>query len=327
MQILTQTLRHAILFAGLLLPMSEAAALCVGLKFVTAPSVVTFAGSSGGYHVYDAGKYLQTVNFQVEAEAVGATCEYFVALSSGQSGDFNRRKLSQTADTLNYNAYTDAGKTIFKAPPTAAPGEVIAGSFPVALALTQTNHHSFHWTIDPQQIVPAQQTHYTDANLSLDLYAGTLISAPTLVASIPVTFQARVDSSVDLSLVNPGAPFDINDTAQLIDFGTLSSGAQRAIDLVVRSNNGYAVSMESVNRQTMVHAEAPKVSDTIPYQVVLNGGGIDLSTGAPVQVIDGTGTTPASGISFPIQFTIGNLSGTETAGSYSDFISVTVTAN
>jgi len=319
--------RHAITCALLLLSSCEAAALCVGLKFVGVPSVVTFAGGSGGYNVYDSGRYLQTVNFRVEGGATGATCEYFVALSTGQSGDFNRRRLSQAANVLNYNAYIDAGKTIFKAPPTAAQGEVISGRFPVAIALTQTNNHSFFWTIDPQQIVPAQQAHYADANLSLDLYSGTLLIGSTLVASAAVTFRALVESSVDLSLVRSGAPFNINDTTQLVDFGVLSSGEQRGMDVVVRSNNGYAVSMQSLNGQVMVHAQAPAVRDTVPYQVVLSGGGVDLSTGAPVQVISGTGTTPATGTSFPIEFTVGNLSGTEAAGTYSDIISVTITAN
>ena len=319
--------RYAIVCACLLLFSREAAALCVGLKFVSVPSAVTFAGGSGGYNVYDPGKFLQTVNVQVQGGATGITCEYFIALSTGQSGDFNRRKLSQAANVLNYNVYTDTGKTIFKAPPTAVQGQVIPGSFPVAIALTQTNNHSFFWTIDPQQIVPALGTHYADANLSLGLYSGTLLTSPTLVASAAVTFRALVDSSVDLSLVRSGAPFDINDTTQLIDFGVLSSGEQRGLDLVVRSNNGYAVTMQSLNRQVMIHARAPTVRDTVPYQVVLRGGGVDLSTGAPVQVITGTGTTPATGISFPVEFTVGNLSGTEAAGTYSDTISVTVTAN
>ncbi len=319
--------RYAMICACLLLPSCEVMALCVGPKFVGVPSIVTFVSTSGGYNVYDPGRFLQTVNFQVQAEATGVTCEYFVALSTGQSGDFNRRKLSQGANVLNYNAYTDAGNTIFKAPPTATQGEVISGSFPVAIALTQTNNHSFFWTIVPQQIVPAQQAYYADANLTLSLYTGTLLTSPQLVASAAITFRALVESNVDLSLVRSGAPFNINDTTQLIDFGELSSGEQRGFDLVVRSNNGYAVSMQSFNRQVMVHAEAPRVRDTVPYQVVLSGGGVDLSTGAPVQVISGTGTTPATGISFPIEFTVGNLSGTEAAGTYTDIVSVTVTAN
>jgi hypothetical protein len=46
-----------------------------------------------------------------------------------------------------------------------------------------------------------------------------------------------------------------------------------------------------------------------------------------VQVIAGTGTMPATGTSFPIEFTVGTLSGNEAAGAYSDVIYVEVTAN
>ena len=81
----------AITFAYGLVASSEAAALCVNLKFVGVPAIVTFAGASGGYNVYDSARHLQTVNFQVQAEATGVTCQYFVALSTGQSGDFSRR--------------------------------------------------------------------------------------------------------------------------------------------------------------------------------------------------------------------------------------------
>lgn len=317
----------AITGACVLAASAEAAALCINLKFVGVPSIVTFAGASGGYNVYDPAKHLQTVNFQVQAEATGITCQYFVALSTGQSGEFNRRKLSQSKTVLTYNAFTDAGKTILKAPPNAAQNQVITGSFPVMVALTQTNSHRFFWTIEPQQIVPVQGMPYVDANLSLDLFSGTLLTSPTRVASATITFRTLVDSSVDLSLVRSGAPFNINDTAQLIDFGELSSGEQRGFDLIVRSNNGVSVTMQSENRQVMVHERSPAVADTVSYEVVLNGGAVDLSTGGPVQVLSRTGTTPATGIAFPIEFTVGNLSGAEAAGTYSDVINVTVTAN
>ena len=317
----------AITCACVLAASSEAAALCLNLKFVGVPSIVTFAGASGGYNVYDAARYLQTVTFQVQAEATGVTCQYFVALSTGQSGDFNHRKLIQSKNVLTYNAFTDAGKTVLKAPPSAAQNEVISGSFPVAIALTQTKSHSFFGAIDPQQIVPVQGLPYVDTNLSLDLFSGTLLTSPTRVASAPITFRTLVASSIDLSLVRSGAPFNINDTAQLIDFGVLSSGEQRSFDLIVRSNNGFAVTMQSENRQVMVHEKAPAVTTTVAYEVTLNGGDVDLSSSGPVQVLSSAGTTPATGIAFPIELTIGTLSGAEAAGTYTDVINVTVTAN
>lgn len=322
-------MKRQVVFIGLFLLLPhETHALCVNLAFGNVPSLVTFVGGSGGYAVYDPREYLQTVSFEVRGEATGATCEYFVTLSAGQSGDFNQRKLAETTNRLNYNAYTDSGKSgIFKALPTATQSEIVAGSFPVAVALTQTNTHKFYWTANPQQVVPAADTAYTDGNLTLSLYSGQLLLSPTLEATKTITFQARVDSSVDLSLVESGKRFDIGETTQLIDFGVLESGEQRGFDVVVRSNNGYVVTMQSQNQQLLVHSRAPAVRDTVSYSVIFNGGGVDLSTGAPVPVIAGTGTTPATGVSFPIEFTVGTLSGEEAAGTYSDIIYVEVTAN
>ena len=315
------------LFVLLLLP-HEAQALCVNLAFGDVPSLVTFEGGSGGYAVYDPQEYLQTVSFEVRGEATGATCEYFVTLSAGQSGNFNQRKLSEMTNMLNYNVYTDSGKSsILKELPTATQSEVIAGNFPVAVALTQTNNHEFFWTINPEQVVPASDGDYADGPLTLRLYSGLPLFSPTLVATKTITFQARVDSSVDVSLVESGKPFDIGETTQLVDFGTLESGEQRGFDVVVRSNNGYAVTMQSQNHQLLVHTRGPAIADTVAYNVIFNGGSVDLSTGAPVPIITGTGTTPATGTAFPIEFTVGTLSGHEVAGTYSDVINVEVTAN
>lgn len=306
----------------------EAGALCVNLAFGNVPSLVTFEGGSGGYAVYDPQEYLQTVNFQVRGEATGATCEYFVTLSAGQSGNFNQRKLSETTNVLNYNAFTTSGKSnIFKALPIATQSEVISGNFPIAIALTQTNTHQFFWTIKPQQVVRASGPPYADSNLTLSLFSGLLFLSPTLVATKTITFQARVDSSVDISLVESGRPFDISETTQLVDFGTLESGEQRGFDVVVRSNNGYTVTMQSQNQQLLVHRRAPAIASTVAYSVIFNGGGIDLSSGGPVQIISSTRTTPATGTAFPIEFVIGTLSGDEAAGNYSDVINVEVTAN
>lgn len=322
-------MKYGILFLFLLLLRPyEAEAMCVNLAFGDLPSLVTFVGGSGGYAVYDPQEYLQTVSFQIRGEATGATCEYFVTLSTGKSGNFNQRKLSGMTNTLNYNAYTDGGKSsIFKALPTATQGEIVTGSFPVAAALAMTNTHEFFWAINPQQAVPASGTPYTDGNLTLSLYDGMLMLNPMLVATKTITFQTHVDSSVDVALVESGKPFDIGETTQLVDFGMLESGEQRGFDVVVRSNNGYAVTMQSQNHQLLIHPHASMVAGTVAYSVIFNGGGVDLSTGAPVQIITGTGTTPATGTAFPIEFTVGTLSGNEAAGAYSDVINVEVTAN
>lgn len=321
-------MKRVIVFLCLFLLPYPAHAVCVSLAFGTVPSLATFEGGQDGYAVYDPQEYLQTVSFQVTEGANGAACEYFVTLSAGQSGNFNQRKMSEMINMLNYNAYTNSGKSsIFKALPTATQSEVINGSFPISVTLAQTNTHQFFWTINPQQVVQASGMPYADNTLTLSLYSGLLTLSPTLVVTKTISFQTHADSSVDVSLVESGKPFDISETTQLIDFGNLENGEQRGFDVVVRSNNGYTVTMQSQNRQLLVHQRAPVVPDTVAYDVIFNGGGVDLSTGAPVHVINGTGTTPATGTPFPIEFTIGTISGNEAAGTYSDVINVEVTAN
>lgn len=85
--------------------------------------------------------------------------------------------------------------------------------------------------------------------------------------------------------------------------------------------------MQSENRQRMVHERSPSIPDFVDYNVIFDGGAIDLASGVAVDVASGTGTTPATGMHLPIEFNIGNLTGSENAGTYSDVIIVEVTAN
>jgi hypothetical protein len=267
------------------------------------------------------------VNFQVIGQASGAICNYFISLSAGQSGNFSQRKLSESTNELIYNVYVNSGKNnVLKAPPIATSNEVINGSFPLIPGLNQTNSHNFYWTIHALQIVPARAIRYMDTGLTLSLYSGLPLMNPTLVTTRTITFQSRVENSVDLSIVDTGAPFNIEDTTQLVNFGMFESGEQRSFDILVRSNSGYKVTIGSSNHQTLAH-ENINVIDTISYNVILNGGNLDLTTGEAVQALSGSGTTSITGIAFPITILIGNLSGQEAAGTYSDILNIDVSAN
>ena len=304
---------------------NQAYCLCVGLSLANVTATNSFQGGSSGYEVFDSSEYIQTVNFQVNGGASIVGCNYFVVLSAGQSGNVNQRTMS-ASDTLNYNVYVDSGKNnILKDISNASSNEVISGSFPLILGLNQTNNHSFYWTINPEQIVnPAT---YSDNSLTLSLYSGLILSSYTLAGTTSITFQATVVSSVDLSLVDNGAAFNISDTTQTVDFGTLETAEQQVFDVVIRSNDGYLVTMQSTNNEVLRHESYPTVSDTVNYSLTFNSGAIDLSSGSEVQVTSNNGgTTSATGTSFPVQVTVGTVS-SPAAGTYSDVINVNVTAN
>jgi hypothetical protein len=200
-----------------------------------------------------------------------------------------------------------------------------AGSFPLVLGLNQENSHSFYWTINASPVVTAGASRFQDTTLQLRLYSGLILGATVLEDTKTITFRAKAESSIDLSLVNTGGAFNIADTTQTVDFGTLASGESLEYDTMIRSNDGYVVTLQSQNSQQLKHAVLP--AGLVPYSLTVNGGNVNLSGGNAVQAATATGATPATGNRLPTIFTIGTLTGAEPAGNYQDVITVTVSSH
>lgn len=139
-----------------------------------------------------------------------------------------------------------------------------------------------------------------------------------------IAFRALADSNVDLSLVDTGGAFNVADTSQTVDFGNLSAGTQRSYDTVIRSNDGYSVTFQSQNAQKLKHTVK---TDTVSYTMTFGGSSVNLSGGGVVNAATSNGVTPATGDRFATQFTIGAMTGAETAGNYQDVLTVTVSAH
>lgn len=302
-----------------------AQAICLGLRLSGVPSTMTFSGGSGEYNVYDPAEHMQTVSFQVTSPITLVTCDYFITISAGSSGNATQRRMTRGADRLDYNIYTTAAKTsVIKPLGSAGAGEVLTGLFPALLGVFQTQTKDFYWTIDPQQVQQSSMTRFQDTSLTVTLYAGILLGLYQAVDTRSITFQARVESSMDLSLVDTGGAFNIGDTSQTVDFGTLSTGALRSYDTLVRSNNAYRVTLQSQNAQRLQHAMQP--GQYVPYQISMDGIAVNLTGGNAVQALTRSGVTPAAGDRLQTQITIGSMTGVENPGNYSDVITVTVSA-
>lgn len=304
-------------------------ALCLAPLISGFPSTSTFAGGSGGeYNVYDPAEYIQTVNYQVTTVAGIGGCRYFMVLSAGNSGSATARRLVLGADTLSYNIYTTASKSsIFNSTGSYNNTGTLSGNFPFILNLLQSNDHSLYWTIAPQQVVKSNAARFQDVTLSLSLYGELALGIFTLTDVKTITFQSKVESNIDLSLVDSGGALDIGDNTQSLNFGNLSSGQVLSYDTIIRSNSGYTIKMQSQNAQKLMHQFYPSVNASIPYMLSFNGGAINLSSGSPVQVASSTGVTSDIGMRFATQFTIGTMTGAEPTGTYQDMIMLTVSAN
>ncbi len=304
-------------------PMARATCLTLSIKNVSVTQ--SYVGGAGAYSPFTATTYNQTVAFDVSGGAVTVACSYFITLSAGSSGNNGQRTLVLGSKILNYNAYTDSTNTnILKDLTTATASQILTGSFGIGSGLT--NHHTFSWTITPQQIVNATTSPYSDT-VTLTVYTGILGILPVQVATQTLTFQSTVDSDVDLSLVPSGSAFNIASTLETVDFGNLASGASQGFDLVIRSDSGYKVTLQSANKQALLIQNAA-YTDTVPYTMTINGTSVDLSSGAAVSPVAVSGVTTAqTGVALPIVITLGTLTGHETSGTYQDIVTVTVSAD
>lgn len=312
-------------FAGLMLVQAGQAA-CVGGSLSGVAATQTFVGGSTGYNPFDAVEYVPTVSFNVDVGIILVGCTYFVALGTGQSGNGNARVLKKGTDSLTYGAYTATNKTNMLLPAASAgASNVITGSFGV-LGLGQTKAHTFAWSVPTNQLAPyGTGSFYSDAAVSLDLYEGTVTGTKTLLNSVPITFRTQVISSVNVAVTGSGGAFAIGSTNYTVPFGTVTSGAVRNFDMVVRSTDGYRLAMQSANAQKLKHATS-SVTTRVPYTVKVSSVAKDLSGGGAVNVANYNGATLSAGVNVPVQVTIGTLTGNEVAGVYSDTLTVTVSA-
>ncbi len=316
--------RLLLLLCLLMMPAGIARAGCLTLSIKNLTVTQTFAGGSAAYNPFDSTTYNQTISFDVTGGGSGGLCNYFLTLGAGGSANATQRILTQGATTMNYNVYLDStNTTVLKDFSAASLTSIIVGTF-ANNSSNVTNHHTISWTITPLQVKAATTSYLTDT-ATLTLYTGILNILPVQVDSKALTFQTKVDSSVDLSLVPSGIPFNLSSTQQTVDFGNMVSGTAKGFDMVIRSNDGYKITLTSANKQKMAYQGA--ATDKVSYTLKVNGAAVNLSAGTPVSPVAITGTTNSTGVAVPVVVTLGALTGTETAGTYKDAITVTVSAN
>ncbi|PZP40414.1 MAG: hypothetical protein DI585_01105 [Pseudomonas fluorescens] len=294
------------------------------LSGVTATS--TYTGGGSGYNPFDTSVYSATVNFTVNVGIFVGTCNYFVVLAAGSGGSATSRQLAG-ATNLGYVAYTDGTHTSpLLSKSTAGINNAITGSFTGIVGLGQNRTHSFIWRIPALQVVPRNAGNfYSDTNVQLELYEGTVTGTATLVATAPVTFRTQVASSVDVAVTGSGGSFNIGNTGYTANFGTATTGAVRDFDMVVRSNDGYRLTMASARNQTLWRGST-SASGTIPYSLTVNSVGVNLASGADVSVATYNGTTPTTGTNVPVRLTLGTVPALQPAGTYTDTLTVKVSA-
>ncbi len=253
----------------------------------------------------------------------GSATKYFVTFSAGQSGNFGARVLLNGANKMSYQIYDSISrKNILKdlsASPSAA--EVLSGSFGSSCNW-QLQTLSFIVFLLPGQFPPAGQ--YMDT-VVVQLYAGSPSCRAQRIACMSFRISIAMNTALDVSLVQPGAPFDAKSTSLTLDAGVLASGTVRAADLIVRSNIRYTISVVSQNGSALRNPD-PQDASAVPYDFTANGRAFALPRGTAQSIVSGSAATGLGGKRYPVSVTIGAV-GWATEGTYSDILTFQAMAN
>ncbi len=277
---------------------------------------VTFSGHGGaGYEVFRSEQYAEAFAFTIERRS--GSCEFFVGLSAGQSGSFDRRLLLSGGNVLGYQLYKTVGAArTLKDLPAASADELLSGS--VAPGQDQVNLTAV-FMIPFQQVVPPGT--YRDT-VMVRLYEGTP-QLPQLRDQKQLRLSATVPATAEFCLGDV-AIFEAGYRNACIDFGPLVKGAVRELTLRARSNAGYRITMRSQNGGALRILD-PQDTSTIPYMLQVNGQPVPLDGKKAATALQADGLTSAFGAEHRLRFTIGETAGAA-AGAYQDVIEVTLYA-
>jgi len=251
-------------------------------------------------------------------------CGYFrFYFGKGSAQTYQRRAVGSNNYTVNYNLHQNVNANgVLKEQPDAltsaewveldAPDRLVTYSAPFFISIPSLTTQNY----------PPRGT-YTD-NLQVVIWT---INQPGFVfdriTNLAVTIV--VPSRLDISLVDEGAPFDVNSTSRIFNFGNLAQNQQRSGDLRVLSNTPYQLRISSQNGGLLRQGQ----NHSVAYSLSINNSPINLSssTNSPVNFASGTGTSGNSGDRFNVVVRITENTSSKIAGLYEDTISITAIAN
>lgn len=284
-----------------------------GMQFRDTPTEVAATYSFNGTQV-------SARSLSIQSDSDTLSNSYAVGFSDGQSGDpENRTLVAADGSTLPYRIVDSAaaGNDLTTRDENPTSDEVLLGS----LSPGDTANETFD-VILPGGELPVPGSYSDNIVLQLDRYStvlGRWLNEDQAFFDVVVF----VPVFVDFALVPVGGTFDPGANSYVLDLGILEDGTVGRLDMLVRANVGYDISISSANEGNMAHTD-PSDASLVPYNLRVDAGSVDLS-GGPVTVATGTGPTAGAGERYDLELQIGDP-GAASAGAYEDMLQVTVTA-
>ena len=272
------------------------------IKSITEPVNITVNGNN------------RTYPFMLKFNSDIADCtNIFLTFTSSNTSSYNGKFRSAGVLTIPYIISSDQN-----------------GSFPIKSYSTLSNAEKFTPIKNTQLYINLDGVTdeyslpfgvHTDT-FNFFVYRGTNVSSAVLLNGFTVAATINVPPRIDLSLVDTGASFNLNDTVQNLNFGELEENEQLSADLVIRSNGKYTISLSSQNSWALLNSIQ---NDRITYSFYLNDQRLD-GPGSSNIIYDAFQNNSFANreLRYRLMVKIGPTEG-RASGNYSDVIVVTTT--
>lgn len=268
----------------------------------------------------------ELLSVSVNDDSVKEPCRnYFIAFDQGFSPSYNRILQHQGGhvSSIAYNIFKKQNQTglLKDIPDIFTQDQMIIGQLEHG---TLDREHDFFIVMPDKQFSAnlVRAGDYED-QVQVKLYSGSL-EQPVLEDSKYLSVKFDVPKQLDLSLVESGAAFDLNDTQQNLDFGVLEHRERRDFDAIVVSNSGYFISFSSLNDGRLKHENAQSF---VNYSFYVDGVLRSLrgSAYSPAKFVERTIASNHAGHTYNLIIEIGDVTN-KLSGHYQDFITITATA-
>jgi hypothetical protein len=239
--------------------------------------------------------------------------KYELGISTGTASSYERRLYNGTS-TVAYNFYeTDRTTRIIK--------DIGDGNKDNNVSI------DFKKNYYKKVIIYAKMPNpYESGNLLPGQYADTVSinivpkkKNTTGGTSKNISLYLNVQSDLSICLVDKGQPYEEGRTNYALMYGTLVEGQTKGLDLIIKSNSGYRVTVSSENDGRLTHTNSTNYK--IDYSFIVNGQSRSLvgSKNNPTEIYYSPVASHENGDVVDIDVSIGSVAG-KLAGPYRDYI-------
>lgn len=262
--------------------------------------------ASGTYDPFAASDSAISYTVQVRNTSATAFCDYGLVFRSPTLP----AQMGTSPNLITYTISSSSGGSnlIITTAAAVAPALWI----PVLNVARNTNVTVTYWVNVPRGQVVPPGTYNDPINIWLYALNGSGVAVTPRLHNDTLTVRRTVPTSISVNIAGGG-------TTTTLDYGALTTGEVRSVNIEARSNVNYQLQATALNLGNLTLAP-PYSSWTIPYTATLGGSSLNLTT---TTTLGPFGTTVYAGTAHALAATVGTV-GTKRAGIYSDEITIVI---